>query len=260
MGKFLTKEAVDWSIRSLGGLPKNQTALFYFFIVTRCPTIDRTHEMGRKEFEREFYRYFGAPIKGGGIGVYDPFGKEWRAENYINSTVYGRLLVGSHRWTEGEESFFERRPAGSGWPATFVLTDKGFDNLRFRNSPPCLSYDYRLPLSSVSLYFYRFDDLKKYNPTSLEDVVSIFQREVLSLDKRLSALFVKGNSFMGKLFRDTPLSEEERISCYPFAPHSSEPKSRELLYKSDIEYIESRLDDGETVAEYIHKMIRQGRL
>ena len=136
MGTYLSKEAITWARMQLEKLSKDQIALLYFLIFARCPKVDRTIPAKREKFESEFYKYFGVPIKGGGVASFNPFDGKWRAPNYINSTVYGRLLVGSHRWTEGSEAFFTRTPSSSGWPAEFSLTDEGFDNLLYRNQPP----------------------------------------------------------------------------------------------------------------------------
>lgn len=255
MGLYLTPTAVKWSVSQLRLLPKNQTALFFFLILARCPAVDRTNPKKRKDFEEEFYRYFGGPIKGGGTAVYDPFGGEWRAEEYINSTVYGRLLVGSHKWTEGEEAFFQRIPSGGGWPALFNLTDYGFDNLKLRAHPPCLRFEHRLRQNVIAIYYYRFEDLSGYGLSNQQDLLVLYKNTVIADNPRLSELFREGPSFIGSIFRQEPLSEYEKISCYPTAPFSTDVKHREFLYANDLDIIKSKLNNGETVADYVHRML-----
>lgn len=256
MGKYLSPRAIKWSIENLSLLPKNQTVLFFFLIFATCPEVDRTHPAKKIKFESEFNRYFGGPIKGGGVAVYDPFGKEWRAENYINSTVYGRLLVGSHKWTEGSEAFFSREPKSGGWPALFYLTEDGFNNLKYRDKPPCLKYEYRLPLPATAIYYYRFEDLSYLNPSTQEDVISLFSNRVINSHPQLNSLFRNGIKFNEKeLFREYPISEAEMISCFPPSPFCSDEKARALLYVEDLELIKSELKDGLTTADYVHNLL-----
>lgn len=257
MGLYLTPQAIKWAVYSLSNLPKNQTALFFFLIFAKCPDVDRTSVARRTRFEEEFHRYFGGPIKGGGIAVYDPFGKEWRAEQYINSTVYGRLLVGSHKWTEGSEAFFSRKPKSGGWPAKFELTEEGFDALKYRSSPPCLKYEYRLPLTATAIYYFRFDDLSPYNPTNLDDLISLYRKIVITTHPKLHLLFQESQKLSGmELFRRDPLSESEKLSCFPPSPFSTEEKTRALLYVDDVDLIDSRLKAGESIADYVRYLLR----
>lgn len=255
MGIYLSLQAVKWSLKRIENLPKNQTALLYFLIFAREPIVDRSG-VEKESFEEEFYRYFGGPIKGGHVAPFDPFAGEWRAENYINSTVYGRLLVGSHSWTEGSESFFERNPASGGWPAKFTLHKEGFDNLRFRSSPPCLKAQYRLPLSAIAIYYYRFRELF-FNPDSLDDLVSKYKEEVLSKYQKLAELFVDGPSCFDNLFSDHPPNEQEMIECYPPSPFSSEEKRNVKLYIEDVERIGHDLEPGEQIADYVRDVLSQ---
>jgi hypothetical protein len=256
---YLKPQAIKQALKVLSGLPKNQTALFYFLIFATCPEITKKEETDAYVFEREFYKYFGGPIKGGGTGVFDPFGHEWRAENYLYSTVYGRLLTGSHKWTEGSEAFFDRKPSGGGWPATFKLSDRGFDNLKERNSPPCLKYDYRLPIAAVAIYYYRFLDLSSFNPQSIKDVVSRYKKDVLSKHPRLKELFIETLNMADNIFQNKRPSEEEMINCYPTSPYSTKEKTRELLYRDDVQFIKSNLKPGEQVADYVRALITEAR-
>src|SRR4030042_2055188 len=259
MGLFITAKAVRWSVNQLNLLPKNQTALLFFLIFAVCPEVGSSNSKSRQEFETEFHRYFGGPIRGDGIAVYDPCGGQWRAENYIHSTVYGRLLVGSHRGTEGTEAFFQREPKAGGWPAQFELTDKGFDNLKYRNESPSLRYEYRLPLTAIATYYYRFDDISHYHLVDQRGLVQLYKQKILSKHSRLGELFVEGSWFLDTIFSAQSLTEKEKISCFPPSPFMGEPQQRVLLYADDIDYIKGQLKDGETIAEYVHNSIREGR-
>lgn len=253
---YITPEAIKWSLGNMHNLPKDQIALFFFLILSKIPRVQRGTLNEPSAFEHEFYRYLGGVIPGDGWAVYNPLEREWRAGEYINSTVYGRLLNGSHRWTSEENGFFKRSPA-SGWPANFELTDKGFDNLRKRLSPPCLKSAYRLPLTSLAIYYYRFENVGYFSPKSACDLVQQFKLEVISRFERLSELFVDGPQYLrGDLLRTLPLSVQEKVDCYPSSPFGAEPKSRAFLYQDDIEAISSRLEAGQDLADYIRGMLR----
>lgn len=257
MAKYLTQEAIEWSLKELKRLPKNQTVLLYFLIFGKEPVVDRGRAFS--PFEVEFYKYFGAPIKGGGTAVYDPFSGEWRAENYITSTVYGRLLVGGHKWTEGQESYFSRTPAGSGWPAEFGLTERGFENLLFRSSPPCLKSEYRLPLYAMAIFYYRRDPLPDQCST-IDDLVGRYVDEVVDRHKTLKKLFTAGYAFSGsKLFDSQELSYNSYQACYPSPPYSTKEQLSVRLYKEDVSEIKKNLREGLSLADYVSEMIKKGR-
>lgn len=254
MSRYLSSEAICWAAGQLSRLPKNQTALLYFLILARAPEVVQA-SLGRgTTFEKEFYRYFGAPIKGGGTACFDPFAGEWRAEDYIFSTVYGRLLNGSHRWTTLSGGFFRRLPS-EGWPAKFHLEDEGFDVLKFRSSPPCLKYGMRLPLLATAVHYYRWKNLGDGGPKDELGLVELYRQEVISLHPRLQELFVDSATFPGPLFRDHPQTEQEAEACYPPSQASSESKKNELLYESDILRIKAMASPGETPADTIRRFI-----
>ena len=255
MAKYLTQEAIKWSLSQLNELPKNQTVLLYFLIFGKEPLVDR----GRKNstFESEFHKYFGAPIKGGGVAVYDPFAAEWRAENYINSTVYGRLLVGGHKWTEGEESYFTRLPAGSGWPAEFKLTRRGFESLLYRSSPPCLKWKYRLPLSVMAVFYFRQEPLPD-SLSSMSSLIEKYKKDVISKNEVLPKLFRDGPSFPeARLFGTARLTPSEYSACYPTSPYTSREQLAVRLYKEDVIEIKKNLREGHSIADYVSELIKR---
>lgn len=254
MAKYITQEAIRWSLSLLKELPKNQTVLLYFLIFGKAPIVDRGNAFS--PFEVEFYKYFGAPIAGDGVAVYDPFSGDWRAENYINSTVYGRLLVGGHRWTEGEESYFLRLPAGSGWPAEFKLTEKGFNNLLHRSSPPCLKRQYKLPLTAMAVFYYRQEALPD-STSSMDSLIEKYKIDVISKHEVLQKLFCDGPSYPGsQLLELTKLSSSDYRNCYPKSPYTSKELSTVRLYKEDVLEIKKNLREGHTVAEYVSEMMK----
>ncbi len=252
---YLSKGAIKWSIEQLRTLPKDQLALFFFLALAREGKVSRGTAGNPSPFEREILRYLGAPLEGGGVAAFNPFSLEWRAAEYMNSTVFGRLLNGSHKWTEGEDAFFTRTPA-KGWPATLTLEEKGFDNLRGRLSPPCLKKSFRLPLTAVAVYYFRFFDLSFFSPGSMTDVVAEYRKEVLSLNERLEELFVPGPNYLrGDLFVNTALSEREKLECYPPSPFSGEVRKSVLIYADDLERIKQRLNEGQDIADFVRNLL-----
>jgi hypothetical protein len=259
-GTYITPAALQWALKQLIEIPKNQLALFFFLMLAKVPIVSSGQFGNPSSFENEFKRYLIGPIKGGGEAVFNPFAAEWRAAEYLNSTVYGRLLNGSHRWTEGTEAFFSRSPA-TGWPAKFSVNDSGFNNLRLRASPPCLKSAHRLPLSAVVIIYYRFMNLSEFSPVSLDDLVKKYKDEVLSCNPRLIELFVAGPNFLSNvLFRSNSLTENEKIACYPPSPYSGEPKKSVLIYEDDIDAIKAKLTPGEDIADFIKKLLRKGNI
>lgn len=256
-GIYITPVALQWALKQLIEIPKDQLALLFFLMLAKEPLVSRGQLGNTSAFENEFRRYLMGPIKGGGEAVFNPFASEWRAAEYINSTVYGRLLNGSHRWTEGAEAFFFRAPTTT-WPAKFTINDSGFNNLRLRASPPCLKSSYRLPLSAIAIIYYRFINLSDFSPHTLDDLVKKYKDEVLSKNHRLMELFVAGPNFLSNvIFRSIPLSETEKISCYPPSPYSGEPKKNILIYEDDISAIKARLAPGEDIADFMRKLLRK---
>lgn len=249
---FLTVDAIRWSLGQLGKLPKNQTVLPFFLIFARASVVDKRPGGA---FETEFLRYFGGYLKGGGEEVFDPFAGQWRSSGYLQSTVYGRLLAGNHRWTEGDDRFFDRAPSAGGWPASFTLTSSGFDNLRLRSSPPCLKQKYRLPLTATAIYYYRFRPLPG-SVRTLDDLLVHYRNDVLFRHSRLATLFAPGASPSGPLTRDTPLSDHDMASCYPTGAADGRAKQRAFLYSDDIVRLEQLCRPGDAVADAVHRLLK----
>lgn len=254
---FLSKDAIVWALERLAVLPKDQLALVFFLTLAKVGGVSRGTPQNPSPFEKEIMRYLGAPLPGGGEAVFNPFSRQWRATDYMNSTVYGRLLNGSHKWTEGGEAFFSRTPSAS-WPAKFELDDKGFDHLRARTSPPCLKESSRLPMTAVATYYFRFLDLSGFAPRSLKDLVAEYRKEVLDKHPRLDELFVPGPNFLrGDLFSPKAPTDREMLACYPPSPFSGEPKKNVLLYEDDLDAIKSHLTCSEDIADYIRNLLKE---
>jgi hypothetical protein len=253
---YLTKEAVVWARGKLAELPQDQAALFWCLILTKEPEVSSiSHDSDG--FIGEYHKYFGAPIAGGGIGVFNPFDSKWKAENYIQSTVFGRLLNGSHWWTSPEKGFLTRSRK-DGWPARFEFNSGGSRNLFLREKAPSTSAAPRLPIAPVAIYYYKFADLKKSEVATLDQLVEKFKREVVALNLALETLFNTDSPvFWGSPFSEHELSAQEKIDCFPPAPYSSEPKQNVLLYVEDVSELRKTLADGQSIADLVRSLMKR---
>ena len=226
--------------------------------MSRSPKIGTPHSADRLSFENEFYRYFGAPIAGGGTGVFSPLGGEWKGENYIQSTVYGRLLNGSHWWTSPENGFLirEGQSTANRFPAKFSVSNGSLNRLFLRTSPPCLKHDYRLPIEALAVYYFRQQNLDESQPKTIDDIVSLFQDQVISRNQALSNLFRSESlAYWGSLFSTSPMTEVVYRGCYPLSTHAGKPKTRLLIYADDVDRLRSKAKPGETDADTLARVL-----
>ncbi len=255
-GVYVSPPALEWALDQFKELNRDQIALFYCLAISVQPTVKPTRKLD-DPFVEELLRYLGAPIRGGGQAVFNPIEGKWRAPDYLFSTVFGRLLNGSHWWT-GDEGFLTR--SGKGWPAVFQFEEKGYRQLMLRIGAPNLAYKNRLPdLATALLYMSRMD-LAPYGLTrdsGPEDILNCYFNT-----------FLKSNEFLRGLFREAegePLNfltavkpeEEIRMSCYPPSPFSSEPKKNVLLYADDVTTLNKMSHDNEMLADTVRRLIER---
>lgn len=255
MTKYLNKAAISWAMDSLANIPRDQMCLLYFLILTKKSTVKKGGVAGISPFEKEFYRYFGAPIKGGGVGCFNPFDKRWMAEDYISSTIFGRLLNGSHWWTDADKGFFSRNP-GSQFPAEMGILPEAFERLRDRSTYPCLKPGSLLPLTAVSVWYYRGDQIAVDDTTNLKDLVKKFKKDVLILNSNLIQIFFEGGAGPINPYIDKPISESEMLAIYPPCPFAAEPKTNVRLYVDDVNTVKRAGFDANQIAEFFRKLIR----
>lgn len=256
MTRYLNKAAIRWAMDALADIPRDQSCLLYFLILTKKSTVKKGGVAGMTPFEKEFYRYFGAPIKGGGIGCFNPFDMRWLAEDYISSTVFGRLLNGSHFWTDADEGFFSRKP-GRQFPAEMGILSNAFERLEDRTTFPCLKPGSLLPLTAISVWYHREEPIEIKDTTSLKDLVKKFKDDVLSLNPNLNQLFFEGGTGPINPYADEPISEEDMLAIYPPCPFVGEPKTNVRLYLDDVDTVKRAGVDANHFAEFFRKLIRE---
>lgn len=255
MTHYLNRVAIRWAMDALATIPRDQSCLLFFLILTMRSTVKKGGAAGMTPFEREFYRYFGAPIKGGGVGCFNPFDKRWMAEDYISSTVFGRLLNGSHWWTDVDEGFFSRNP-GRSFPAEMGILPNAFERLENRTTHPCLRPGSLLPMTAVSVWYYRGEQVEIENTANLNDLVTNFKADVLALNPNLHKLFYEGGAGPLNPYNNEPLSEDEMLAIYPACPFAGEPKTNVRLYVEDVNTVRRAGIDANQIADYFRKLIR----
>jgi hypothetical protein len=256
MTLYLNQKAIRWAMDALANIPKDQSCLLFFLILTRESTVKNGGRAGMTSFEKEFYRYFGAPIKGGGVGCFNPLDKCWKAENYINSTVFGRLLNGSHWWTDSEEGFFSREP-GRQFPAEMGILPNAFERLEDRTKYPCLKLRSLLPMTAMSVWYYRGEPVETQDTANLNSLVKRFKADVLDLNPNLYKLFFEGGAGPLNPYGTEPLPEEEMLAIYPPCPFAAEPKTNVRLYLDDVKTMKSAGIDTNQIADYFRQLIRE---
>lgn len=238
-------------------LKRDQLALFFCLTIAKEPVIAKTNKI-TSPFSQELLRYLGAPIKGGGVGFFNPIEGKWRSENYLFSTVSGRLLNGSHWWT-GADGFIKRTPTKD-WPATFSFDRQGFETLLRRYSSPNLAYANRLPLEAVAILYFRDQDLSIYSLTqesSISELTKLYQEKVLENRQELVGLFRESHGeFSRPLFVGETVGEEVWIGIFPPSPHSSEPKKNVLLYSDDVDSLNAMSEGNEMIADTLRRLLK----
>lgn len=256
MPQYLNKAAIRWAMDALANIPRDQSCLLYFLILTKRSMVKKGGVAGITPFEKDFYRYFGAPIKGGGIGCFNPFDKRWMAEDYISSTVFGRLLNGSHWWTDADKGFFSRNPV-SQFPAEMGILPKAFERLDDRTTYPCLKPGSLLPLTAISVWYFRGEPINLKDTTNLKELVKKFKEDVLDLNPNLNQLFFEGGAGPINPYTDVPISEAEMLAIYPPCPFVGEPKTNVRLYLDDVDTLKRAGVDANHIAEFFRKLIRE---
>jgi hypothetical protein len=252
---YLTQEAISWSLSEIQKLPRNQLLLFFMIALGTEPTIERAGEH-RTDFQKELERYLGGDLIGGGTAFFNPLENSWRSEDYFQSTVVGRLLNGSHGWTNGDEGYIRRVPT-RGWPADFSVGKQEMKNLKSRTSPPHLKRGSRLPSTAIAIWYHKFDDLAPLGVTSIDQLTKKYLQQIKSNNELLLDLFESENpSFWGEPFQNTALSIEERISCFPPSPYRGEPQRNVALYVDDIARIKDLKTKDESVADYVKRLLK----
>ena len=255
VGVFVSRSALTWSLAELRKLPKDQLALIFALILSKVPTVEYPREGHKSPFEIEMGKYLEAPISSTRDGVFNPIDGQWRAENYFQSTVFGRLLNGSHSWTSPELGYFERTPK-SGWPARIEFTQRGFEKLFLRTSPPCLKREHLLPILAVAVYYLRQVDLKPFGISSTESLVRHYSELVLGQNPHVGKLFEKELPvFWGELLADHPMSRQELVECF----RQSQPDSKEKIVVSGsmLAKVRSVLQPGDSIESFIQRAIQK---
>ena len=257
VGKFVSASAITWAASELRKLPKDQLALIFALIVSKVPNIDYPRGVADNPFTSEMKKYLWAPKSISANGIFNPIDGQWRADNYFQSTVFGRLLNGSHSWTSPEVGYFERLPK-SGWPAKIEFSEDGFGRLFLRTAPPCLKFEYRLPILALAIYYYRQINLSALVLETPQDLVDHYSTEVLSSNPLLTKLFIHELPvFWGQLFQDTEIDPDEYVACFAGTGMPSGITVR--VTQSDMDDLQSLFPTDLTADEMIQQLIKKAK-
>ncbi len=256
MKRYLKKTSVRWAYETLRQIARDQSCLLFFLILTKSKTVVKGPSGHMSPFQKEFYRYFGAPLKGGGVGCFNPLDGRWMAEDYISSTVFGRLLNGSHWWTDAVNGFFERQPPKK-FPADLTISPKAFSNLSERTTFPCLKPEGLLPMTAIAVWYYRDTPIETAIINDLSGLVALFNSEVIARNQDLKKLFSEGGTGPVSPYQESPLSEEETLSIYPPCPYSGEPKTNVLLYVDDVKSVKQSGVEVDELPDFFRKLIKE---
>lgn len=249
MGTFVSEAAVAWAGKQFKKLPKDQTLLIFLLIISNVPVLEGNGRFANKSFENEFQKYFGIPYKGS-TRYFGLFDNAIRAENYFSSTVIGRLLNGSHHWTR---EFITRTPEHGTWPARFALRDNLIPTLKLRDKAPFLDFGMRLPLLATAIVYFKNVDLTSHKVQNEDDLVNLYQQEVISKDPKLAELFeIDVELYWGDLFAHERIGDVALFDCLT----GEEALKSIKIYESDLEILQTRISADESVAEAIRKIIR----
>ncbi|CAB4622014.1 unannotated protein [freshwater metagenome] len=250
---FVTPDAVRWALAELKKRQSDQSALFLQIALARFPKVPPRAE-GEAPFIGELMRYIGVPKPNGSHQIFNPMRGEWLAENYVGSTIFGRLLNGSHWWTIGEMAILERVPS-TGLPAVIRPTEETFQKLMQRTKSPYLHAGQRLPRVATAILYFRGVDVGQLSVSDPETLWRVYFEQALGSLNLLEKLFERPGEnaiFWGELFQTSKPTQEELRACYPVGG----PKAQIGIYASDMEEIQSKLKPNENEADFISRLLR----
>lgn len=272
MGQFFTNDSVNWALINLSNLPKDQTGILFYLIFSKLGGQYSGFKLNsrgksRETFEKEFLRYFSGSLADGTPVPFDPFSKSWRADNYIQSTVFGRVINGSHWWTHPEKGFISRNPA-TGWPAEFKPHPEALNRLRERTTPPNLTSPNKIPLVALTAWYYRFEDISGICTT--ENVLDVMKHYLSSLrlkpnsealifsDIRETGESLQVNPYMLSSVKISPVSitKAEAKSIFPSRTQIMELRKNLRVFEVDFEKIKRMRVAGEDDADVIRRLIQ----
>jgi hypothetical protein len=253
---FLTADSIKWASSQLQLVPDNQLLLIFILVLAAEPDIQRTNA-SRNPFLIELEKYIGGPLKGGGNATYNLFTGTWRAEDYLQSTVFGRLLNGGHGWTNPASGYLIRTPERQ-WPANFKFSSECLNRLKKRSSPPYLKAGSRLPLSAVAIWYYKFEELES---SQVNDIESLRRKYLAKLEQSnsltLNFFEEEDNLFWGNLLSQTPLTDDEKTDLFPQSPFMAEPRIKISVFEDDLKVIKQMKQPNEDIADVIRRMIME---
>lgn len=248
---WINPASVKWANSQLQTFPKDQTLLFFLLATLRAPSLEYTKDTSKPSgLIAELYKYLGVRLPNGSWRIFNPLEGKWRAENYVYSTILGRLLNGSHWWTaDSDKGFLERIPS-QGWPARLQLRENAITSLEESPKPPKISPQLRLPLEPLSILYFRYSEIPA-SITNLSELVAEYRKQ--ALQDAVSAKLVSngGILYFGDLLSKSAPSDEVLCSYYPSYedPHVA-------LDGEDAKLAISKTPPGMSTQEFLMSLVR----
>jgi hypothetical protein len=273
MGQYFTIDSIRWALASLSRLPKDQTGILFYLIFAKLAgqyggfRLDNSGHT-REIFEKEFMRYFSGPLSDGTLVPFDPFSKNWRADRYITSTVFGRVINGSHWWTHLERGFISREPQ-TGWPAEFSPHPDALGRLLNRPDPPNLVSSNKISLVALTAWYYRFEDVSTMGEEGL-DVLNVINYYLASLrlksntsplifsDVKEANGALQVNPYTLSYVKISPIqiTKAEASSIFPPRTKITELRKNLRVFEADFEKIKLMTAPGEDEADVIRRLLQ----
>ena len=211
---YISQSAVSWALKQLKQLPRDQVLLLFLICVELSSHLTN-NKLGTRPtgFLAQLDRFLGVVIEPKTRRIFSVFEGKWRAEAYLQSTVIGRLLNGSHIWTSPTDGFIIRKPK-SGWPAELAIAPTAISVLEANKRPPKLSHSQLPSMQALAILYFRYQELPD-GLKGIHDVVRLFQQEFPSDSDLLSRVTRDDLIFLGQVLVTTKPKREEILSCYP---------------------------------------------
>jgi len=249
----ISTDAVSWALKQLKALPRDQILLLFLICVELSNHLTNTR-LGTQPtgFLAQLNRFLGVEIEPRKTRIYSVLEGKWRAEAYLQSTVIGRLLNGSHIWTSPTDGFLVRTPK-AGWPAELAIAPSTISALKSNKRPPKLSHSQLPPIQALAILYFRYQDLPVW-VQGIHDVVDLFQQR-LSGESDLISEITRGDiTFLGQAVVNTKPEPEEILSCYP--PLYS---SKIILSEETSRIAMEKAPPGIEPTEYVELLVRNAR-
>lgn len=210
----ISTDAITWSLKQLKALPRDQILLLFLLCVELAGRIDYIKEGGKATgFLRELEKFIGVQIDNKTLRIFSPFEGKWRAGAYLQSTVLGRLLNGSHSWTNPTNGFIQREPK-RGWPAELTVSQNAIALLEQNSKSPRISHTQLPSIQALAILYFKYETL----PGEAKDifsVVELFKSKFPEGSPVMENVTRSDIMFLGRALVPSKPTLSQVLDCYP---------------------------------------------